>query len=95
MLAAGIVQATFAGKLEKVSEGGEVETTGGYIYHRAGNSSRFVAIEFLSQNTQTLILTCACVLETLVRSDIAIIGERAKRARLSQVCSIENRGYIY
>ena len=24
-----------------------------------------------------------------------IIGERAKRARLSQVCSIENRGYIY
>ena len=24
-----------------------------------------------------------------------IIGERAKRARHSQVCSIENRGYIY
>ena len=23
------------------------------------------------------------------------IGERAKRARHSQVCSIENRGYIY
>ena len=26
---------------------------------------------------------------------IIIIGERAKRARHSQVCSIENRGYIY
>ena len=28
-------------------------------------------------------------------ADIYIIGERAKRARHSQVCSIENRGYIY
>ena len=27
--------------------------------------------------------------------NIYIIGERAKRARHSQVCSIENRGYIY
>ena len=26
---------------------------------------------------------------------VMIIGERAKRARHSQVCSIENRGYIY
>ena len=26
---------------------------------------------------------------------IIIIGERAKRTRHSQVCSIENRGYIY
>ena len=26
---------------------------------------------------------------------ILIVGERAKRARHSQVCSIENRGYIY
>ena len=25
---------------------------------------------------------------------LSIIGERAKRARHSQVCSIENRGYI-
>ena len=25
----------------------------------------------------------------------SIVGERAKRARHSQVCSIENRGYIY
>ena len=32
-----------------------------------------------------------------IRTKIAhtIIGERAKRARHSQVCSIENRGYIY
>ena len=26
---------------------------------------------------------------------VELIGERAKRARRSQVCSIENRGYIY
>ena len=26
---------------------------------------------------------------------IFVVGERAKRARHSQVCSIENRGYIY
>ena len=39
--------------LEKVSEGGEVETTGGYFYRPAGNSSYFVAIEFLSQITNT------------------------------------------
>ena len=26
---------------------------------------------------------------------LGIIGERAKRVRHSQVCSIENRGYIY
>ena len=26
---------------------------------------------------------------------LTLIGERAKRARHSQVCSIENRGYIY
>ena len=33
ILAAGIVQDTFAGeKLEKASAGGEVETTGGYFY---------------------------------------------------------------
>ena len=28
-------------------------------------------------------------------SSSTVIGERAKRARHSQVCSIENRGYIY
>ena len=33
ILAAGIVQDTFAGeKLEKANAGGEVETTGGYFY---------------------------------------------------------------
>ena len=26
---------------------------------------------------------------------VQVIGERAKQARHSQVCSIENRGYIY
>ena len=58
MLAASIVQDTFAGEAEEgewggevETTGGEVETTGGYFYHQAGNSSRFVAIEFLSQIT--------------------------------------------
>ena len=31
----------------------------------------------------------------MMKMTIIIIGERAKRARHSQVCSIENRGYIY
>ena len=30
-----------------------------------------------------------------VMGTIFLVGERAKRARHSQVCSIENRGYIY
>ena len=53
MLAAGIVQDTFAGEVGEGKRGGEVETTGGYFYHPAGNSSCFVAIEFLSQITNT------------------------------------------
>ena len=32
---------------------------------------------------------------TLIEILLYIIGERAKRARHSQVCSIENRGYIF
>ena len=40
-------------KLEKMSEGGEVETTvEATSTTQAGNSSRFVAIEFLSQITK-------------------------------------------
>ena len=35
--------------------------------------------------------TLGCSIE--ISRDIYIIGERAKRARHSQVCSIENRGY--
>ena len=54
MLAAVIVQDTFAGKLDK-----EEETTGGYFYryiywyfYRSGlKVFRFLALEFLSQNT--------------------------------------------
>ena len=58
MLAAGIVQDTFAGEAGEGKRGGEVETTGGYFYHPVGNSSRSVAIEFLSQitNTRTRII---------------------------------------
>ena len=53
ILGAGIVQDTFAGKAGEGEHGGEVETTGGYFYHPARNSSRFIAIEFLSQITNT------------------------------------------
>ena len=52
-LAAGIVQDSLLEKLEKTSAGCEVETTGGYFCGRIGNSSRFLAIEFLSQITNT------------------------------------------
>ena len=34
-------------------------------------------------------------MKKLMMMKMIIIGERAKRARHSQVCSIENRGYIY
>ena len=30
-----------------------------------------------------------------IMGTIFLVGKRAKRARHSQVCSIENRGYIY
>ena len=55
-LAAGIVQDTFAGE---AGEGGgvEEETTGGYFYcyfYRSGwKFFRFLALEFLSQKTNT------------------------------------------
>ena len=47
--------------------------------------------------TTTIIIVIIIIeIRVLVISIIAIIiGERAKRARHSQVCSIENRGYIY
>ena len=58
MLAAGIVQDTFAGEAVE-GEGGEEETTGGYFYcyfywyfYRSGwKVFRFLALEFNSQNT--------------------------------------------
>ena len=58
MLAASIVQNTFAGEAVE-NEGGEEETTGGYFYcyfHwyfcRSGlKVFRFLALEFNSQNT--------------------------------------------
>ena len=33
--------------------------------------------------------------KTCFKEKIVLVGERAKRARHSQVCSIENRGCIY
>ena len=53
-LAAGIVQDTFAGEAGE-SEGGEEEMTGGYFYRYFYCSGwkffHFLALEFLSQNT--------------------------------------------
>ena len=51
MLAVGRVQDTFAGEAREGVEGGEDET--GTSTAQAGNSSRFVAIEYLSQITDT------------------------------------------
>ena len=59
MLAAGIVQDTFAGEAVE-GEGGEEETTGGYFYCyfywyilplRLESLPFFLALEFKSQNT--------------------------------------------
>ena len=59
MLAAGIVHDTFAGKAGEV-EGGEEEKTGGYFYcyfYQSGwKFFHFLALEFLSQNTNTCML---------------------------------------
>ena len=57
-------------------------------YHNY-NSKRDVIIQISTTEARSPI--CAERSTFLVM----IIGERAKRARHSQVCSIENRGYIY
>ena len=44
---------------------------------------------------QSVIYTRRCLFLNISLHITHIIGERAKRARHSQVCSIENRGYIY
>ena len=55
----------------------------------------------LLQHTELVFLSTVCarrvvlVLFTNMDATIVVIGERAKRARHSLVCSIENRGYIY
>ena len=36
-----------------------------------------------------------CVYDLIYDDTTGVVGERAKRARHSHVCSIENRGYIY
>ena len=57
MLAAGIVQDTFAGEAGEAGEGERGRQSGDdwrlLLPPGAGNSSRFVAIEFLSQITNT------------------------------------------
>ena len=52
MLAAGIVQDTFAEEAGEC-DGGEEETTGGHFYHSGWKFFHFLALEFLSQNTNT------------------------------------------
>ena len=42
-----------------------------------------------------IIIIIIIVIVELITIILIIIDERAKRARHSQVCSIENRGYIY
>ena len=42
-----------------------------------------------------LVTILPLLIKYLVKRVISLIGERAKRARHSQVCSIENRGYLY
>ena len=50
-------------------------------FHSVSPSSLFCSLQYYSEKTSL--------------KKLMIIGERAKRARHSQVCSIENRGYIY
>ena len=54
------------------------------------------ALEWWDVRTPGAILNVFDFLDyTYFKISISLIGERAKRARHSQVCSIENRGYIY
>ena len=53
------------------------------------------ALEWWDVRTPGAILNVFDFLDyTYFKISISLIGERAKRARHSQVCSIENRGYI-
>ena len=51
---------------------------------------------FISQTSyRTYKIISSYELARPIMGTIFLVGERAKRARHSQVCSIENRGYIY
>ena len=51
---------------------------------------------FISQTSyRTYKIISSNELARPIMGTIFLVGERAKRARHSQVCSIENRGYIY
>ena len=60
---------------------------------RAGLCNRVCPYIILLASEQSVQDTLRSVQSRI--ADLYIIGERAKRARHSQVCSIENRGYIY
>ena len=92
MLAAGILQDTFAGEVGEGKRGGEVETTGGYFYHPAGNSSHFVAIEF-ELNFYRKSLTHARVVETYVRIYTYIWKSRPRW--LGGIRNVRTYIYIY
>ena len=62
---------------------------------KARRSASHVNKEFWHQFQNYAPPSLRVIRTKFARNIIYIIGERAKRARHSQVCSIENRGYIY
>ena len=53
---------------------------------------KFMKFSLKHSNFSNNFIICLLSIFSVIK---VIIGERAKRARHSQVCSIENRGYIY
>ena len=66
-----------------------METTGGYFYQQAGNSSRFVAIEFLSQiaNERTCIRNIRMYVYIYEDLDLDDYGG-SRFARLTRVVNV-------
>ena len=68
-----------------------METTGGYFYRPAGNSSSFVAIEFLSQitNTRKLIRNVRTYMYIhILEKWFPLQGERAQSLKVFNVCML-------
>ena len=63
-----------------------------YLCGKARRSASHVNKEFWQQFQNYAPPSLRVIRKNFART---IIGERAKRARHSHVCSIENRGYIY
>ena len=65
-----------------------------FYYATTQVESRTYWISVQCGRTFSITQSNSCFL-FLAYTNTFLIGERAKRARHSQVCSIENRGYIY